>query len=293
MSPKTWTVGELLKVTADYLQRRNVDSPRLSAEILLAHQLRLERIQLYLNFEQPLNEDEVGGYRSLIRRRLNREPIQYITGVQEFWSLEFNVGPRVLVPRPETEGLVEQVIDLYKGKKLSNHPKILDLGTGCGAIAIALAKEIPEAEIWASDISQGALDAARQNAYKHGVDERIHFVLGDLFQPFRDGRLLFEVIVSNPPYIPSDVFGSLTPEVKDHEPRLALDGGEDGMTYIKKIVLEGADYLIAQGWILVEMDPDQTSKAVDLMERSGRYHTPIRVKDYSRRYRMVMARSEP
>jgi release factor glutamine methyltransferase len=289
MSQKTWIVSELLKVTTDYLQKRNIGSPRLSAEILLAHQLRLDRIQLYLNFEQPLKEEEVGGYRSLIKRRLNREPIQYITGVQEFWSLEFNVDPRVLIPRPETELLVERVTELYKGKKLSDQPRILDLGTGCGAIAIALAKGIPEAEVWASDISQDPLDVARQNACKHGVDERIHFLLGDMFQPFRDGGLLFEVIVSNPPYIPSSGFDSLAPEVKDHEPRLALDGGEGGMTYITKIVLAGADYLVRQGWILVEMDPDQTSNAADLLERSGRYHTLSRLKDYSRRYRGVVA----
>jgi release factor glutamine methyltransferase len=289
MSRKRWTVGELLKVTTDFLQRRNIDSPRLSAEILLAHQLCLDRIQLYLSFEQPLQEEEVEGYRSLIKRRVSREPIQYITGVQEFWSLEFNVGPRVLVPRPETEVLIEQVIDLHKGKKLSDQPRILDLGTGCGAIAIALGKEIPEAKIWASDISQDAMDVARQNAIKHGVDERIHFLLGDMFQPFRGGNLLFQVIVSNPPYIPSDAFDSLAPEVKDHEPRLALDGGKDGMAYVTKIVLGGADYLTAQGWILVEMDPDQTSNASDLMEKTGRYRTPTRIKDYSRRFRVVVA----
>jgi release factor glutamine methyltransferase len=289
MSQKRWTVGELLKVTTDFLQTRNIDSPRLSAEILLAHQLCLNRIQLYLNFEQPLKEQEVGGYRSLVKRRVRREPIQYITGVQEFWSLEFNVGPGVLVPRPETEVLVEQVIDLYEGNKLSNQPRILDLGTGCGAIAIALGKEIPEAKIWASDVSQHAIDVARQNSIKHGVDERIHFLLGDMFQPFRDGELLFQVIVSNPPYIPSDAFDSLAPEVKDHEPRLALDGGQDGMAYVTKILLEGAEYLTAQGWILVEMDPDQTSNATDLMEKTGRYHSPTRIKDYSRRYRVVMA----
>jgi release factor glutamine methyltransferase len=289
MNQKRWTVGELLKVTTDFLQRRNIDSPRLSAEILLAHQLSLNRIQLYLDFERPLKEDEVGGYRSLIKRRVSREPIQYITGVQEFWSLEFNVGPGVLVPRPETEVLVEQVIDLYKGKKLSDQPRILDLGTGCGAIAISLGKEIPEAKIWASDVSQEAIDVAKQNAVKHGVDGRIDFLLGDMFQPLRDGELLFQVIVSNPPYIPSGAVDSLAPEVKDHEPRFALDGGKDGMAFVTKIVFEGADHLAPEGWILVEMDPDQTPKAADLMEKTGRYRTPTRIKDYSHRYRVVMA----
>jgi release factor glutamine methyltransferase len=289
MSPRTWTVGELLKVTTDYLQTKEIDSPRLSAEVLLAHQLCLKRIQLYLNFDQPLSENEVRGYRSLVKRRLRGEPIQYITGVQEFWSLEFNVGPPVLVPRPETEVLVEQVVGLCRKKEMPSRPRILDLGTGCGAVAVALAREIPEAEIWASDISRDALRLARQNASKHGVDGRVYFLLGDMFQPFRGGGRPFEVIVSNPPYVSSSAFSYLPPEVKDYEPRLALDGGEDGMAYIARLVTEGAGFLVPKGWILVEMDPDQTSRAMELMEQSGTYQSLRRVKDYSHRHRVVMA----
>jgi release factor glutamine methyltransferase len=289
MSQKSWTVGELLKVTTDYLRSKKIDSSRLNAEVLLAHQLRLDRVQLYLSFEKPLNEKEVSGYRSLIKRRVNREPLQHITGTQEFWSLDFAVGPQALVPRPETEVLVEKILELYREKCLGDRPKILDLGTGSGIIAVAVASEIPGARIWATDISPDALDLAGLNARKHGVEERIHFSLGDMFEAVEEQGLNFGVIASNPPYIPSGLLNSLDPEVKDHDPRLALDGGEDGMFFVTKIIKEAADHLSQGGWLAVEMDPDQTPKAMNLMEQSGRYSSPERIKDYTRRYRVVMA----
>jgi release factor glutamine methyltransferase len=288
---KPWTIQELLKVTTDYLKQKGIDSPRLSAEILLAHQLDLSRVQLYLDFDKPLKGEEVAGFRSLIRRRLNREPIQYITGSQEFWSMDFLVGPEVLIPRPESELLVETLVSLCKGGRLPENqsPRVLDLGTGCGALAIAVAREIEGASIWASDISDEALHFARLNAKKHGVEERIAFRLGDLWEPFRDRDLGFDVILSNPPYIASDAFDSLLPEVQHHEPRAALDGHEEGMFYIERIIAEGPDYLNPGGWLLVEMDPDQTSKALRIMEGSGRYKEQESIRDYSNKYRMVMA----
>jgi len=291
MSPQTWTIKNLLKVTANYLKEKEIDSPRLGAEILLAHQLNIDRIRLYLNFNQPLNEKEISGYRSLIRRRLNREPIQYITGVQEFWSMEFIVGPQVLIPRPESEVLVEQAIFLYKEKGMpENHgPRILDLGTGCGALAISLAQELQGASIWASDISGEALNFAGLNARKHGVEERIEFRPGDLWQPFADQGLTFDLILSNPPYIASEAFDSLPREVRDYEPRLALDGHEEGMFYIKKIIAGGADHLNPGGWIMLETDPEQTPKALRLFEESDCYKEEKRVEDYSHQYRVVMA----
>ena len=289
MSEKSWTVGELLKVTTDYLRSKKIDSPRLNAEVLLAFQLRLDRVQLYLNFEKPLNEKEVSGYRFLIKRRMSREPLQHITGTQEFWSLDFTVGPQALVPRPETEVLVEKILELYKGKRFGDRPRILDLGTGSGVIAVAIAREIPGAKIWATDISRDALALARLNSHKHGVEERIRFLLGDLFEAIEDQALSFEVIASNPPYIPSGLLDSLAPEVKNYEPRLALDGGQDGMSFVTKIINEAADRLSQGGWLAVEMDPDQTLKAMNLIEQGGRYSTAERIKDYSRRFRVVMA----
>lgn len=290
--PNTWTVHTILKVTTDYLTGKGIESPRLSAELLLAHQLNMDRVNLYLNYDRPLNEQELGGYRSLIRRCLTREPIQYITGVQEFWSLDFAVGPGVLIPRPESELLIEQVLSLCEDDRLpeSQSLRILDLGTGSGALAVALARELENAFVWASDISPTALEVAHKNAERHGVAERITFVEGDLFQPFRTLHPAFDVILSNPPYIISGALDSLAPEVRDHEPRLALDGGIGGMDYIHNILAEGPDYLNPKGWILMEMDPEQTLEALSIMETDPRFGEGARIRDYSHRYRVVMGR---
>ena len=292
MSSKPWTIKNLLKVTTDYLKKNKIDSPRLSAEILLAHQLNTSRVKLYLDFDRPLNDEEISGYRSLIRRRLNREPIQYLAGRQEFWSLEFIVGMEVLIPRPESELLVEQAIALCREERLTEtrSPGILDLGTGCGALAISIARELENARIWACDISGDALNIADLNARKHAVESRIEFLQGDLWQPVMDQGLTFDIILSNPPYIDSDAFDHLAPEVRDHEPRLALDGREGGMFYIEKIIKKGTDYLNPGGWILLEMDPEQTQKAMGLIEENNLYGEKKRVKDYSHQYRVVMAR---
>ncbi len=290
MNQKSWTIKTLLEVTTDYLKKKAIDSPRLTAEILLAHQLDLDRVKLYLDFDRPLNDREVSGYRSLITRRLSREPIQYITGVQEFWSMEFAVDPKVLIPRPESELLVEQVVCLHKEKQSPDglSTRILDLGTGSGVLAIAFARELEDAYIWASDISQEAIDRAILNSRRHGVEERIHFFLGDLFQPIMDRDFTFDVIISNPPYIASEDFDSLPPEIRDHEPRVALDGRKEGMFFIEKIIREGSDYLNPGGWLLLEMDPGQITKALKLIEKNNGYGENKCVRDYSHRYRVVM-----
>jgi release factor glutamine methyltransferase len=292
MGPHTWTIKDLLKVTSEFLGKKGIESPRLSAEILLAHQLMITRVDLYLNFDKPLERTEIAGYRALIKRRLNREPIQYITGRQEFWSMDFLVGPQALIPRPESELLVEEALRLAKERRASEHLglKILDLGTGCGALAISIASELEEASVWASDISQDALEVARLNAKRHGVEGQIEFVWGDLWEPFKALSLTFDMIISNPPYIASDEIRSLMPEVRDHEPMLALDGGVKGINYIEKIILAGAGYLNSEGWLLVEMDPEQTPAALGLIGETGCYSEAGRVKDYSHRYRVVWAR---
>ena len=237
MRQKSWTIKELLLVTADYLKKKDIDSPRLTSEILLAHQLDIDRVTLYLNFDQPLTEKELSGYRTLIKRRIKHEPLQYITGTQEFWSLDFVVNSQVLIPRPETELLVELAIERLKAlPDLGNHlPNIVDLGTGCGAIAISLAKEIGKTKIWATDISLAAIDIARINAEKHGVSEKIEYTQGDLWQPLEGKGATFDLIVSNPPYVSSEEYEDLPPEVRSYEPRLALDGGEGGFYFIREI----------------------------------------------------------
>jgi release factor glutamine methyltransferase len=287
----SWTIQQLLKVTTDYLTQKGIESPRLSAEVLLAHQLNLSRVKLYLDFDKPLGEEEVAGFRNLVKRRLRREPLQYITGRQEFWSLDFQVGPQVLIPRPETEVLVEQVVRLFKEERLpeKDRPKILDFGTGCGAVAVALAREIEGASLWASDLSEDALEVARLNAETHGVARRIVFKRGDLWEPIRGEALRFDVIVSNPPYVDSGTMDTLPCEVRDYEPRAALDGQEGGMFFIEKIISGAGDYLNPGGWVLIEMDPGQTPKALQMIEKSGLYAAWERATDYSRCYRVVMA----
>jgi release factor glutamine methyltransferase len=290
--PPRWTIKDILRVTAQYLQEKGIESPRLSAEILLAHQLKTDRVRLYINFDQPLDEAEVSGYRGLVRRRVNREPVQYITGVQEFWSLEFRVGPPVLIPRPESELLVEEALSLFRTGQMDKQPspRILDLGTGCGALAVCLARELQAASVWASDVSAEALEVARYNASVHGVPDRVQFVRGDLLRPFRAENSAFDVILSNPPYISPEVLLTLSPEVREHEPRLALDGREGGMYYVREIIPAALKCLSPGGWLLMEMDPAQTLEALGWIKGTRGYERVRRVRDYSHRYRVVMAR---
>lgn len=291
MTEKRWTIKELLDLTTTYLKQKAIDSPRLCSELLLSHQLKKTRIELYLNFDQPLRAQEVAGFRSLVKRRTQREPLQYITGHQEFWSLDLAVNPSVLIPRPETEILIEEALNLRQSGLLPNaiNPMILDLGTGSGAIAIALAKEIEGARIWASDISPEALIVAEENARHHGVNQRITFWEGDLLKPFNGSSVAFDLIVCNPPYIASEEYGSLAPEIRCYEPRAALDGNEGGMCFIERLILDSDAYLRNGGWLLLEMDPHQTEKALYLIDSASCFGYKERIKDYRDSYRMVKA----
>jgi release factor glutamine methyltransferase len=291
MAREKWAVREILNVATKFLAGKGIESPRLCAEVLLCHELEKSRVALYLALDQPLSKDEVAGYRSLIKRRLKREPLQYITGHQEFWSLDFSVSPAVLIPRAETELLVEEAIKLREEHLLPDNgkPRILDLGTGSGAIAISLAKEIQSATIWASDISFEALAVARANAKRHNLDRRISFCQGDLWQPFSNSSTLFDMITSNPPYIPAEAFNALPPEVRYYEPRIALDGHESGMHFITRLIEGGGAYLKPGGWLLIEMDPDQTEKALCLIDSTQPFSFRERLMDYRKRYRLVKA----
>ena len=292
MPSKTWCVQELLKVTTAYLKEKHVEAPRLNAEVLLAHQLDLDRVTLYLNFDQPLTEEELSGYRSLVKRRAAREPLQYITGVQEFWSLQMTVGPDVLIPRPETEILVEQALSLATETAAEKEDPlaIAELGTGCGAIAIVLARELTQVLIRATDVSQAALAVARHNARTHGVSDRIVFMKGDLWEPLKAGPWGFDLVVSNPPYVAASEMGDLPPEVREHEPRRALDGGHEGMHFLERIINGAPGFLNPGGWLVLEMAPHQMDRALELMDRSKAYDHKTRLKDYSGRYRVIQAR---
>lgn len=290
MTKRPWTIKEILRVTTEYLEGKAVESPRLSSEILLAHALGVERIDLYMRLDQPLTPDEVSRYRDLVRRRSKREPVQYITRRQEFWSLDFEVGPGVLIPRAETELLVEQVLALRRAGDLpfgDGELRLLDLGTGCGAVAIALCMEIPEATLWATDISDQALETARANAERHGVLDRMVLNRGDLFDAVPGG--MFQAVISNPPYVPSDQMKTLPPEVGLYEPTAALDGGEGGTAVVERIIREAPKFLFPGGWLILEMSPEQAASAEGMVVGSGSYQTRLILKDYSRRDRVLMA----
>lgn len=286
-----WSIGELLKASSDYLKRKKIDSPRLTAEVLLSYQLASDRVSLYLHFDSPISQSDLEGYRSLVSRRAAGEPLHYITGVREFWSMEFMVDPRVLIPRPETELLVERTLKTAGERGRQEEIVILELGTGSGAVAVSIAKEIPDCRIWATDISTDALGVARENAVRHGVENRISFLSGDLFGALK-GRCspLFDIILSNPPYVAEEEWDCLPVEVKDHEPRSALDGGKKGTKFLAPIVRDAHEFLRPDGRLFLEMSPHQTEGIISLLESSGRYDDIGRIMDYSGRYRLVTAR---
>jgi release factor glutamine methyltransferase len=296
MTQRTWTIKEILNVTAQFLRDKQIESPRLCAEVLLSHQLRKTRVELYLSFDQPLRDSEVAQYRALVKRRLNKEPVQYITGRQEFWSLEFVVNPSVLIPRPDTEILVEEALRLNKANQLAegsgDQTRILDLGTGSGAIAVSLAREIEGAAFWATDISAEALAVARENAERHAVSGKIRFCEGDLYQALEEPAPAFDMIISNPPYVAADVFDTLPEEVRAYEPRIALDGHEKGMYFIERIIADAENYLKPGGWLLIEMDPDQTDQALALIGETRSLCRQERLMDYHKNYRMIKAQKQ-
>ncbi|MCF8128921.1 MAG: peptide chain release factor N(5)-glutamine methyltransferase [Deltaproteobacteria bacterium] len=291
MTPKAWCIKALLETATDYLVEKKIENPRLNAEVLLAHQLHVKRISLYLNFDQPLTEEEVSGYRNLIRRRLKREPLQYITGHQEFWSLAFSVNPHVLIPRPETEILVEQAITLA-GTFPEAPLHILDLGCGSGIISVTLAKEVPQSRVFATDISGEALGVAGVNARKHGVSDRIAFLQGDLFEPLTPRKPVFHLIASNPPYVCTHEIEGLLPEVALYEPQKALDGGADGMDYLRRIIHQAPQFLSPGGWLLLEMSPYQVENALFELARRGMYQKEKIIEDYSHHQRVLVAQMQ-
>lgn len=293
MASQTWVVKDLLKAAADFLGGAGIESPRLTAEVLLAWQMKTDRLGLYVDFDQPVSSADVAGFRALIKRRLQREPLHYITGVKEFWSLDFVVDPRVLIPRPETELLVELCVQKSTAfaEKGVSPIRVLELGTGSGAVSVSLAKEVPAAMIIATDTSRGALEVARLNVSRHGVSERVMLVQGNLWAPIK--RVAgFHLVVSNPPYVRTGDLEDLPPEVRDHEPRSSLDGGINGMDLIERIIREAAEHLLPEGWLLVEMAPEQTDSALALIRETPGLLEASRIKDFARRHRVVMAKKE-
>ena len=306
------TVLEAIQKSAEYLAKKGVESPRLQTELLLAHLLKLPRMKLYLNFERTLAPAEVDGLREFIKRRGQREPLQHITGSTSFCGLEIAVNRHALVPRPETELLAESGWQFLS--TLNSQPSTaLDFGTGTGCIAIALAAKCPSAKIVATDISPDALALARENAGRHNAAERIEFVQSDGFaalhneseggtprrpdspkeewgsrsSPLR--KMEFDLIISNPPYIPSAEIATLQSEVRDFDPRSALDGGADGLDFYRKLAMEAKPFLKPGGKIMLEFGAGQ-AEAIGKIFEAEKWIVEAVKEDYSQRERFLIAR---
>lgn len=265
MSINNLTIGTIITKTAPFLKERGLPNPRLEADLLLAGVLRLPRVKLYSEWDRPLEPTEVQQYREIIVKRVQGWPLAYLTGKKSFLSWDFNVTPAVLIPRPETELLVEAVVEAVKDRP---EVKGIDVGTGSGIIAIALAKLLPGSYWYASDLSADALAVAESNAVQLEADQQILFIAGDLLEPVADSKEVFDIIVSNPPYIPSEEISALQPEVRK-EPALALDGGRDGLDIYRKLLPQAWKLLAADGIIAVEHGFDQRIRLEELFKETG------------------------
>jgi len=281
---KEWQVISLLKTTADFFEAKKVDEPRISAELLLGHILGQSRLQLYLHHNRPVYQDELDRFRELCRQRLEGRPVQYITGEQYFYGLEFMVDERVLIPRPETELLVEHALECLgmTGRGGSGQAKVLDIGTGSGCIAVTMAKLCPSLTVTALDCSPDALDIARSNAARHAVESRIAFIEADMFDALFASALpesCYDLIICNPPYIPESEWNGLQEEVRQYEPKIALTTPL-GMECYAAVSLLAEKLLVPDGTLCFELHADGAAAVSELMAASGFSGVTVS-KDYS------------
>jgi release factor glutamine methyltransferase len=290
------TVLDIIQRSTEFLERKGVESPRLQSELILAHALRLPRLQLYLNFERSLSPAEVDAMREMVKRRGQREPLQHILGTASFLGLEIKVNARVLIPRPETELLAERALAFLAGFEAgpslpeASGPVVFDYGTGSGCLAIALAVKCPVAKVVAGDISDEALDLARANAARHGVSGRTEFISSDGFSGVPPG-VDFDLVVANPPYIASAEIATLQPEVRDYDPRLALDGGADGLNFYRRLAVEGLEYLRPRGRLMVEFGEGQAGAIGQLLHAHNWVVESVE-RDYNQQERILVARRQ-
>lgn len=261
---------KVLDWTRGYLAEKGVENARLETEWMLCAALGLDRVGLYVNFDKPLTSDELVPFREMVARRAKREPLQYILGTQEFMGLEINVSPAVLIPRHDTETLVEEAVRVCSKAK-----RILDIGVGSGCVAVAIAKALSQAEVFGVDTSDEVLEIAGKNADNNSVT--VKFSKGSLFESV--GDLTFDLIVSNPPYIPSGDIAGLQPEVRDFEPKEALDGGADGLDFYRSIIPSAHRHLDPCGWLLFEVGINQSSQVLELFEKEESYDNLFTAKD--------------
>lgn len=278
-----WTVERVLAWTRGFFERKKIDSPRLSAELIISHVLGVPRIHLYTDYQRPLDEAQLTTLRELVKRAGEEEPIAYLTGKAHFFNLELGVTRDVLIPRPDTETLVEQAMSLVKNTPGFETPRVLDLCTGSGAVAIAIAYHVKTAQVIASDISDAALAVAKSNVEKHQLADRVTLLQGDLFSALEAhvDKTAFDILVANPPYIATGVIDTLARSVRDYEPRLALDGGPDGLDPHRRILSGAAERLRAGGRIFLEIAFDQHDAALALASDYPELEAPRIIRDYA------------
>lgn len=282
------TISQALIEAEKWLSQRAKEAARLNAEVLLAHVLGVNRTYLIANFNESLSDANVSKYRSLLAQHHRGWPLQYITGHQEFWGLDFMVTPDVLIPRPETEILVEQTLSLIR----DTNATIVDVGTGSGCVAVALAVELNRVKIFASDISEKAIAIARENAKRHHVSDRIQFLVGDLLEPLASWRGDIDVIVCNPPYVSKDEFSTLPQEIRDFEPRPALTDEADGLVFYRRLSRDAFDYLKNGGYVILEMAYGRCDDVLGLF--SKRFWKIVRiVNDLQNIPRCLVAQKKP
>jgi len=312
--PASWTILATLRWTTDYFRTKGVPEARASAEILLAHTLNLSRLDLYLRYDQPLNPHELARFKALMIRRREGEPVAYLTGHREFWSLDIRVTPAVLIPRPETETLVAAALEAveYRGAGLNPIPAIAEkgslydsgqkqdppktpalwgaeVGVGSGAVVIALARELDRMAWVGLDRSGAALAVARDNARRHGVAHRIHFFQADLLAALKP-TAAFALLVANLPYVPRAEWEQLPREIKAFEPPGALVGGEDGLDLIRPLIRQAQHFVKGGGWVLLEVGDQQAPQAAALVAETGAYDRIETIKDFNGMERVVRAR---
>ena len=288
----TWTVRRILEWTTGFFTRKNVDPPRLSAELLLAHVLEVPRIKLYTDYERPLSAKDLAAYRDLVRRAGEQEPIAYLTGKAHFFNLEFEVTPDVLIPRPDTETLVENVLQFVRHQSGFESPRVLDLCTGSGCIAAAIAYHLKAAVVTGTDNSAAAVIVARRNIERLALSGRVIVEQGDLFDPL--SRMVdvqpFHLVVSNPPYIPTGQVETLDQSVREYEPIAALDGGLDGLALHRRILSEASSRLLPAGRVYLEIAFDQGELAERVAREYEAFDDVRILKDYGGRDRVLTAR---
>lgn len=282
-----WTTQRLLQWTTQHFEKKRIDSPRLAAEMLLAHVLGIGRLKLYMDPHRPASDLERATFRGLVERAVAHEPVDYLVGQAPFFSMVLKVSPAVLIPRPSTETLVEHVIQHARRTPGFTSPIVADVGTGSGAIAIAIAKQIDTARVIATDISADALAIAKENAETKGVADRIDFRHGDLLEPLRGERLHY--LASNPPYIGDDEWAEVEPNVKDHEPEHALRGGSDGLRYLRPLIADAATYLHDPGQIVFEFAASQKDAVLKLAQANERLKNAHVLVDHERLPRVLVA----